>query len=53
MNILKFDQFTNTYKITIQPEGFAFPYTFKINTFNSALYIIAQINEQYNIKITI
>lgn len=53
MNTLKFNQFTFTYTITIQPEGFAFPYTLKFNTFKSALYGIAQIKEQYNITITI
>lgn len=53
MNTLKFNQFTLTYTITIQPEGFAFPYTYKINTFKAALYIIAEIKAAYNITITI
>ena len=53
MNKLTYNQYTGTYEITIQPADFAFPYTFKINTFKNALYKIAEIKTAYGITITI
>ena len=53
MNTLKYNQYDMEYTITIQPTGFAFPYTMTFRSLNSAMWAIAEIKSQYGITITI